>query len=175
MLLYNTTRGAMPHELTFFPKRVAGQPGYADRIREAFRERLEKSGLRLTHQRLLILDHLLRSDRHVELEQIYRALRRHGIGRATVFRTIKLLEESRLADHVTSPRGLSRYEVQLDRPHHDHLICIECGTIEEVRWPELEDIQDRTCRQKGFTPTWHRHEIFGRCRRCGSKPRRPSR
>ncbi|MBI4386501.1 MAG: transcriptional repressor [Elusimicrobia bacterium] len=154
------------NELIFFPKWVAGRPGYAERIREVFEKHLEESGLRLTRQRREIMNYLLKTDRHLELEEIYQALRKYGIGRATVFRTLRLLEESKLVDHVTSSGGASRYEIQLERPHHDHLICIQCGGIQEVRWPELEAIQDKTCRQMGFEPSWHRHEIFGRCRRC---------
>ena len=153
-------------ELVYFPTWIAGRPGYAERIRDAFRQYLEGHGLRLTRQRERILDCLLGAEKHLGLEEIYLAVRKHGLGRATVFRTLKMLEESRLVDHVSNSSGSSRFEVQLERPHHDHLICIECGAIQEVRWPQLEKIQERTCKQMGFTPTWHRHEIFGRCRLC---------
>lgn len=153
-------------ELVYFP---TGRPGYAQRIREAFQERLELSGLRLTRQREHILDFLLEAQRHVGLDEIYQALRKHGIGRATVFRTLKMLEGSRLVERVSTPRGESRFEIKLERPHHDHLICVECGSIQEVRWPELERIQERTCRKAGFVPSWHRHEIFGRCRACAGR------
>ena len=153
-------------ELEFFPKWIAGRDGYSARIRAVFEEHLEKKGLRLTNQRQRILDFLLDAKRHVELEEIHRALRKDGVGRATVFRTIRLLEECGLVDHVTASNGTSRFEVQLERPHHDHLICIECGAIQEVQWPELEKIQEKTCRALGFMPTWHRHEIFGRCAKC---------
>lgn len=156
-------------ELTYFPTWIAGRPGYSERLREAFQQHLAKHGLRLTRQRERILNYLLEAHRHLGLEEIYRALRRHGVGRATVFRTLKILEESGLVDHVTPPDGLSRFEVRLERPHHDHLICAHCGHIQEVRWPGLEKIQDKTCRQMGFIPTWHRHEIFGRCKRCRAK------
>lgn len=156
-------------ELVYFPAWIAGRPGYAKRIHEAFQEHLEKHGLRLTRQRERILDCLLTANRHLGLEEMYQSLKKSGIGRATVFRTLKMLEESQLVDHVTSPGGASRYELKLERPHHDHLICTDCGTIQEVRWPELEKIQERTCRQLGFTATMHRHEIFGRCKACSEK------
>lgn len=157
----------MTDELEFFPATAAGRPAYAGRIRSVFEKHLVKQGLNLTRQRQEILDYLLAAKRHLELDEIYLALRKHGIGRATVFRTLKLLEECGLVDHVTATNGSSRFEIKLERPHHDHLICVECGSIQEVRWPQLEKIQEETCKKLGFTPTWHRHEIFGRCRRCG--------
>ena len=153
-------------ELEFFPSWIAGRPGYAARTRAVFEEHLAKKGLRLTQQRQRILDYMLGAKRHLELEEIHRFLRKDGIGRATVFRTIRLLEECGLVDRVTASNGASRFEVKLERPHHDHLICVQCGAIQEVRWPRLEKIQERTCRELGFVPSWHRHEIFGRCRRC---------
>ncbi|MBI2362185.1 MAG: transcriptional repressor, partial [Elusimicrobia bacterium] len=48
--------------------------------------------------------------------------------------------------------------------------CTGCGSIVEVRWPELEKIQHRVCQAAGFEPQWHRHEIFGRCKDCRSRP-----
>ncbi|MBI4055208.1 MAG: transcriptional repressor [Elusimicrobia bacterium] len=153
-------------ELIFFPTWTAGRKGYAERIRQFFQQHLEKKRLRLTHQRAQILDLLLQADRHLSQEEIYRTLKKYGIGRVTVFRTLKLLEECQLLTEVTTPRGQPRFEIHMERPHHDHLICIECGHILEIRWPELERIQERSCRKVGFLPAWHRHEIFGRCAEC---------
>ena len=157
-------------ELTIFSTRNAGAPEYAGRIRRAFEEHLEKNGLRLTGQRRRIFEYLLTADRHVSLQDIYRSLRKHGIGRVTVFRTLKMLEAARLVDHVTAAGGTSRFEMKVARPHHDHLICVGCGAIVEVRWPDLEKIQEKICRGLGFRVAWHRHEVFGRCRACEAKP-----
>jgi len=111
----------------------------------------------------------LKSDRHLSQEEIYAALRQYGLGRATVFRTLKMLEEAKLVDHVIGSTGTPRFEVNVERPHHDHLICVDCGKIQEVRWPKLEEIQEKACRKIGFTPKWHRHEVFGRCRDCARR------
>lgn len=153
-------------ELVFFPARNSERQSYPRRVHEIFTSHLERQGLRLTSQRRLILDYFLQAERHVSQDDIYRALRRHGVGRATVFRTLKTLEECGLVDHVVGTDGVPRFEVKSERPHHDHLICISCGRIQEVRWPRLEKIQEKTCRQIGFLPRWHRHEIFGRCKNC---------
>lgn len=153
-------------ELVYFAVPEERRKGYQKRIYDLFTEYLGRNGLRLTDQRRRILDFFLQADRHLSQEEIYASLRRYGIGRATVFRTLKMLEECRLVNHVSGSGGTPRFEVNVERPHHDHLICIDCGRIQEVRWPKLEEIQERTCRKIGFEPKWHRHEIFGRCRDC---------
>ena len=165
----NDSKATADEELVFFPSWVAGRPGYADRIRELFQKYHHEKGLRMTQQRSQILDYLLASRRHVGLDDIYQALRPKGVGRVTVFRALKMLEEAGLVDKVTSSDGRYRYEVNFERPHHDHLICVDCGAIREIQWPQVEKIQEKTCREIGFVPVFHRHEIFGRCRPCFQK------
>ncbi|MBI2069536.1 MAG: transcriptional repressor [Elusimicrobia bacterium] len=157
-------------ELVYFPTWTAGRKGYAERIRQLFEEYLNEKGLKQTTQRQAILDYLLQASRHLSQEDIYRALKSRGIGRVTVFRALKTLEDCGLVARVSGPGAMARYEVKKERPHHDHLICVDCGAILEVRWPEVERLQDRTCRDVEFTPLWHRHEIFGRCKNCGQAP-----
>jgi Fur family ferric uptake transcriptional regulator len=156
-------------EIVLFPSWTAGREGYAARIREVFQEFLAARGLRLTHQRQAIVDVLLHADKHLSSPEVYKALKGRGIGRVTVFRTIKMLEEARLAERVHSPDGVPKFEIKYERPRHDHLICVECGAIREVQWPQVERIRDRTCRQLRFIPIWHRYEVFGRCADCESR------
>ena len=78
-------------ELLYFRSHPADKQGYVKRIYDLFKAHLAKNGLRLTDQRRRILDYFLEADRHLSQEEIYRALRQHGIGRATVFRTLKML------------------------------------------------------------------------------------
>ncbi len=158
-------------ELVVYAEKATARPAFVARVISVFTEHLARNGLRLTGQRRAILDLFLTSDHHLSQEEIYQALRGKGIGRATVFRTLKTLQECGLAAPVVGRDGTPRFEINIDRPHHDHLICIECGRIQEVRWPALEKIQDKTCRRVGFVPQWHRHEIFGRCRDCARKTR----
>jgi Fur family ferric uptake transcriptional regulator len=158
-------------ELVVYEGKAAARPAFAARVTAVFAEHLAKNGLRLTDQRRAILDLFLTSDHHLSQEEIYQALRGKGLGRATVFRTLKTLQECGLAAPVVGRDGTPRFEINLERPHHDHLICVDCGRIQEVRWPALEKIQEETCRRAGFVPKWHRHEIFGLCRDCARKPR----
>lgn len=156
-------------ELVYFPTWMAGRPGYADRIRQLFQEYHHEKGMRMTQQRSMILEYLLKANHHVGMDEIYQALRGRGIGRVTVFRALKMLEECKLVDRVTSLDGKPRFEVKYERPHHDHLICVECGAIREVQWPQIERIQEKKCRELGFQTIFHRHEIFGRCPQCQKK------
>lgn len=158
-----------PDELQYFPTWMAGRHGYADRIRQLFQEYHTEQGMRMTNQRSTILEYLLKANHHVGMDEIYQALKSKGIGRVTVFRALKMLEECKLVDRVTSLDGKPRFEVKHDRPHHDHLICVECGAIREVQWPQIEKIQEKKCRDLGFLPVFHRHEVFGRCPNCQKK------
>jgi len=161
-------------ELVYFPTWVAGRHGYADRIRQIFQEYHHKKNMRMTHQRQFILDYLLEARHHVSMEEVYKALKSKKVGKVTVFRALKMLEECGLVDRVNSPNGKPLYEVNYERPHHDHLICISCGLIQEIQWPQVEKIQEKTCKDLGFEPTFHRHEIYGRCRYCIAKGQRAS-
>ena len=162
----------MTRELVFYPTWTAGRQGYAERIREVFQQHLSTQNLRLTKQREMIVDYLLSAEQHVTQNDVCQALKPKGVGKVTVFRTLKMLEECHLAERVTSPHCLPKFEIKHERPHHDHLICIDCGSIREVQWPEVERVQEKTCKALHFAPLWHRHEMFGRCQHCQHPPPR---
>jgi Fur family ferric uptake transcriptional regulator len=140
---------------------------------QIFRDYVKKNGLKDTAQREEILTHLLKTEKHLSPEEIYQALRERDpkLGRATVFRTLKLLEECGLASRVTFADGRQKYESKAGKPHHDHMICVQCQEALEFSSPAIEKLQDRIAAQHGFKILWHRHEIFGRCRRCENNPK----
>ena len=158
-------------ELIYFPSWMAGRKGYAERMREVFQDYLHRQALALTQQRIAILDHLLAADKHLSQEEIYKALKGRGIGKVTVFRTLKLLEECHIVEKLQDSEGWDRFEVKMERPHHDHLVCVQCGGIQEIQWPEIEKVQERACKQIGFEIVYHRHEVFGHCRECSTQKR----
>lgn len=137
---------------------------------KVFRQFLESKGLKFTKQRGEILDYLLGARKHATPEEIYRDLSREdsALGRATVFRTLHLLEGAGFADKINFADGGHGYEHKFAKPHHDHMICVECKGVIEFSSATIERIQSRIARGCHFTPLWHRHEIFGRCRRCSS-------
>ncbi len=158
-------------EVILFPKH-ARSPGqfkaWLATILQTFQEHLGRKGLKLTRQREEILKSLMAANRHLGIDEVYVTLKKQDLtlGRATVFRTIKLLQECGLVAEVGAVNGRSKYELKADRPHHDHMVCIECGRILEFQSPMMERFQDEAIRRHGFVALWHRHEIFGRCRDC---------
>ena len=161
-------------ELVYFPQHPNGRAHYAQRMVHRFEQALHAKGLRITEERRAILETLLSARRHLTIEQIFAEAKRQAprLGRATMFRTLKLMRETELISRVAHADDQYYYEVGYERPHHDHLVCIRCRKIIEIRWPELERIQAAGCRRVGFVPVWHRHELFGYCRSCAPKSRR---
>ncbi len=135
---------------------------------KVFQQALESRSLRYTKQREEILHYLLKAKKHVTPEEMYRDLNKEdpSLGRATVFRTLNLLQEAGLANKIQFADGKSAYEHKFSRPHHDHMICVECREVIEFSNPTIERLQDQITHQFEFKPLWHRHEIFGRCKRC---------
>lgn len=132
------------------------------------RRHIKTRGLRDTSQREGVLRFLFSRTDHLSSEEVYQGLRerRTRVGRATVFRTLKLLEECGLATKVTFPDGTQKFERAHGRAHHDHMICVKCGTAFEFESPAIERLQAREARRRGFEIHGHRHELFGRCRAC---------
>jgi len=141
-------------------------------LKAPWRDYLRKKGLKSTQQREAIVDAFLESSGHINLEDLLAAARTRnpGVGLATVYRTIKLLEEAGLADAHQFGVGQTLYEVAVHRDHHDHLICKECGFIVEFENEELEALQDRIAEGMGFRIVDHKHEIFGLCAKARGIP-----
>ena len=159
-------------EVILFPKNTRGPEQHRQwlsSILQTFQEHLGRHGLKLTRQREEILRCLMSAERHLGVDEIYAQLKREDptIGRATIFRTMNLLQECGLVAEVGAfQNGGAKFELKADRPHHDHMICIECGRISEFQSPMMERFQDEAIRRHGFVALWHRHEIFGRCKGC---------
>ena len=163
-----------PAEVILFPKHAqapAQHQRWLQEIERRFQAHLERQGLNLTRQRQEILRAFFSAEKHLGVEEAYDQLKKKDptLGRATVFRTVKLLQECGLLAEVTSANGRSKYELKADRPHHDHMICVECGGITEFQSPRMEHFQDEAIRKLGFEALWHRHEIFGRCKGCSRR------
>ena len=134
---------------------------------------LAKNRLKRSGQREVILDAFLRARRHLSVEELLRLVqrRRRDIGRTTVYRTLKLLQDAGLASELVYGDE-ARFEPLWNRAHHDHFICLSCGAIFEFSSPDIERLQDEIAGGIGFAIEGHRHHIFGRCKRCASKPPR---
>jgi len=136
-----------------------------------FIDYLRKKDLKLTEQRKEILNVFLKTERHLSVEDLYNIAKRKdpNIGQATVFRTLKLLQEADIAKEVDLGDGKIRYEHKYGHEHHDHLICIRCGRFVEAVDPKIEKLQDNLCKRHGFLPQRHKMEIFGICSKCNTR------
>ena len=129
---------------------------------------LKNEGLRYTQQRQSIWDEMCATDEHRDAEEIYLSLRNEGtnVSRATVDRTIDVLVKNNLVRKLELGDGRARYEHKMDSGHHDHLICVQCGKIEEFMDETIEERQDQIVNNLGFKLIRHIHQLFVICNDC---------
>lgn len=122
-----------------------------------------ENGLRLTKPRRVILQVLAGMDDHPDAAELHRRVIEidPGIALATVYRTLRLLEEKGILEKHRFGDGPARFE-SADHPHHDHLINIETGDVIEFRSDEIERLQEEIARRHGFSIVSHRLEIYVR-------------
>jgi Fur family transcriptional regulator, ferric uptake regulator len=130
-----------------------------------------KGKLRATPERFAILDAVLESQGHFDAEGLYYRLITAGVkvSKATIYNTLDLLQECGLVSKYRFAENSSRYEKAFGRPHHHHLICLECGDILEFVNEKLERIQDEVCTERRFTPQSSSLQVFGICSKCKKK------
>lgn len=144
---------------------------------ELLREKLREKGLKITHQRLLILSVLEQNDgRHMTAEDIYELVSEDypEIGLATVYRTLQLLWEMQLVDRLCLDDGCVRYEighlVQGGSGHsHHHLICRACNRVIPFGDDLLDDLERYIEEATGFHVMDHELKFYGLCRECRKK------
>jgi Fur family ferric uptake transcriptional regulator len=139
---------------------VGREPFAADDFRKIIRD----MGLKVTRQRLCILEALAKGRAHVTAQEVFEIVHREDsdLGFATVYRFLRELSSR---GHVTEVRmgGLpARYELTPKR-HHDHLTCLNCGKIVEFENSEIERLQERVAGEQGFKLRGHVLELYGQC------------
>jgi len=139
--------------------------------REQFFNYLSREKLKFTSQRTLIFDVFWSVEEHISPEELYRLVKEKdpSIGQATVYRTLKLLSDSKIAREVDFGDGVTRYEPYFGQSHHDHLICKKCGKSVEVVDEKIEKLQEALARKHGFILSGHSMYLYGKCRECSNK------
>ena len=129
---------------------------------------LKNEGLRYTAQRKIVWDEICKTDDHRDAEDIYFKIKTNGqkVSRATVYRTIDVLVKNNLVRKLELGDGRNRYENKLDSCHHDHIVCIQCGRIDEFMDENIEKLQDEIAEKYQFKIVRHIHQLFGLCRDC---------
>ncbi len=129
---------------------------------------LRRRGFRWTNQRAAIVRTALQSHEHFTAEELLALCRRIDpkVSRATVYRTLAVLEEAGFVEGLDTGDGGRRFEHVLGHDHHDHMVCLGCGSIFEFRDDELERRQEVAAKRIGFRIERHSLRIHGRCRDC---------
>jgi Fur family ferric uptake transcriptional regulator len=140
---------------------------------------LKVSGLKATAPRLKILEIFQRQaaqagEHHLSAEDVYRLLSadRLDVGLATVYRVLTQFEQAGLLSRRHFEAGRAVFELN-EGPHHDHLVCVNCGHVEEFVDPEIEERQRRVASERGFDLQEHALALYGICRNknCPNRPK----
>ena len=136
---------------------------------------LKTTGLKATLPRLRILSLFESSSvRHLSAEDVYRTLISEGedIGLATVYRVLTQFEQAGLLERHHFESGKAVFELASDA-HHDHLVCLQCGRVEEFYDSDIERRQHEVARQRGFELTGHSLALYADCTKtnCPYRPK----
>lgn len=129
---------------------------------------LRKAGLKVTLPRMKILEILSQGEnRHLSAEDVYKALVESGedIGLATVYRVLTQFEGAGIVQRHYFEGNQSVFELA-EGDHHDHMVCLKCGSIEEFYDDVIEQRQEQVAAGRGFEVTDHSLILYGHCRQC---------
>ena len=137
-------------------------------------EELKSSGLKATLPRIKILEVFQRTERrHLTAEDVFKMLLAEGadIGLATVYRVLMQFEQAGLLLRSNFESGKAVFELN-EGEHHDHLVCLDCGRVEEFFDPEIEQRQRTIAVQRGFELREHSLALYARCTKaqCEHRP-----
>ena len=137
-------------------------------------DELKSTGLKATLPRLKILDVFQKGrQRHMTAEDVFRVLleERSDIGLATVYRVLTQFEQASILTRSHFESGKAVYELN-EGTHHDHLVCLDCGRVEEFYDAEIERRQHAVAKAKGFAIAEHALSLYAHCTKeqCPNRP-----
>jgi len=132
-----------------------------------FTQELRQAGLRMTPQRLMIMDAVFHHDGHITAEDVHAKVQAEYpyVDLSTVYRTLQVLREQGLVVELQVPAGATQYEAVLDDCHH-HAICQRCGKMLELKPDALDPIRKQLLERHGFRAELTHMAIFGLCQAC---------
>ena len=139
-------------------------------------DELKSTGLKATLPRLKILEVFQNAKRrHMTAEDVYRILleEHSDIGLATVYRVLMQFEQAGLLSRSNFESGKAIFELN-EGKHHDHLVCLDCGRVEEFFDGDIEQRQQSIARERGFALQEHALSLYGNCTKndCPHRPKR---
>lgn len=143
-----------------------------DALLERFKRVLRDNGLKYTKQREVLLQTLYNNSEHFTPEQLYLYIKERypglNVGIATVYRSLNLLEESGMVTSISFGAQGKKFELA-NKPHHDHMICRQCGVIVEFEDRIIEKRQLAIAKEHGFKLTGHIMQLYGVCGECNKQ------
>ena len=124
---------------------------------------LRSHGFKITGSRVQVVEHVASQDENFTAEGLTAALA--PIGRATVYRTLKLLIDADLVCRVIMNDGAVAYRLSHEA-HHHHLVCTSCGATEDIHLSDVEAVLSRVREATDYEIAGHRLEVYGLCPRC---------
>ncbi|HZJ26169.1 MAG TPA: Fur family transcriptional regulator [Acidimicrobiia bacterium] len=150
--------------------RSTGPTGLAATLSDEIERRLRRAEQRPTTNRIAIINALRASLRPLTIPEILDA--RPELAQSSVYRNLAVLERATVVHRIVTDHEFARYELAEDLTgHHHHLICVECGTVEDVDAPaalerSVRSAADAIALTTGFRAERHRIDLLGRCRAC---------
>jgi Fur family ferric uptake transcriptional regulator len=137
---------------------------------QELRDRLREQGWRMTPQRRLILEAIMRSRGHISVDQVHRQVTQDypEVNVTTVYRTLEVLEELGYVRHTHFHGDRSQYQ-RTDEPPHQHLVCRQCGRDQELDLSVLEPLQEELRRRYDFDADLSHTAIVGVCGACSRR------
>ena len=143
---------------------------------EKVKDLLREKGLKVTSQRLMVLNILsTHGDEHLTVEEIYDLAKEESpeIGLATTYRTVQVLLELHVIEKVTFDDGFARYELNGEETgsghRHHHAICTQCGKVYSLETDLLDTLEKQVFKSLGFEVTDHEVKLYGLCSACRRK------
>lgn len=143
---------------------------------EKVKDLLREKGLKVTSQRLMVLNILsAHGDEHLTVEEIYDLAKEESpeIGLATIYRTVQVLLELHVIEKVTFDDGFARYELNGEETgsghRHHHAICTQCGKVYSLETDFLDTLEKQVFESLGFEVTDHEVKLYGLCSACRRK------
>ncbi|MBI4300578.1 MAG: transcriptional repressor [Chloroflexi bacterium] len=134
-----------------------------DSLIEGWVEEIESSSRKVSPATRAVLEAVAVRDGHFRAEEIVDVI--PSIGRATVYRTLRLMVKLGLLCRVLLADGSMEY-ILSRQGHHHHLVCIECGSVADIFGCDVTDLIERVSRESSYQVVGHRIEIYGRCQTC---------
>jgi len=131
---------------------------------------IERTGRRMTRTRRALIDAIGELGDHFTAEQLTDAV--SGVGRATVFRNLRLLQDTGMLCQVVLRDGTTEYRVT-PGGHHHHIVCSNCGNISDFENCDISDLLAEIARRTGYEIDAHRLEVYGLCAQCSALPSTP--